>query len=365
MSDQISDFPDPLVPAYVDLRSFAKMDLDVGRMVKSRAAITLPAEAFRCWFLLICQSWHQIPAASLPDDDRELAYLAGMGRDTDGWKVLRDDSLYGWRLCSDGRWYHPVTAEAALEAWNHKLRARHYRIPSKIRPPFEKWRKDHEKELAAHGKAIATLPRDYRGINPKPSRNVTRPDRGLDLTEDLTLPDMNKEGEGGGGATADTHALPPDEILALGIWNEVAAKTGLRKAQRLTEDRRVKLLQCIEVAGGLAGFRAACERAGKSERLRGVKPDSYAASLSQILKPEFFLQLIEGDFDDSPPARREQDGAPKTPSELRKRSERYRETAAFYRRTQPHREREIEKAEEEALRLESEADRMETTGDTT
>lgn len=208
MSDSNSDKicqQEPPVPAYVDLRSFARMDLDVSRMINSRASIVLPAEAFRAWFLLICQSWHQLPAASLPDDDRELTHLAGLGRDLDGWLEIRNDALYGWSLCSDGRWYHPVTAEMAMDAWTHKLRARHYRIPSKERPPFDKWRKEHEKELAAHVGGIATLPREYRGIIAKRSasmsRNVIRPD--------LTRPDLIRPDKGGGaGGGEDADASP-------------------------------------------------------------------------------------------------------------------------------------------------------------
>src|SRR5262249_23249587 len=62
-------------------------------------------------------SWHQVPAASLPDDDRVLAQLAGYGRVIREWQKVRDGALRGWVKCSDGRLYHPVVAEKALAAW--------------------------------------------------------------------------------------------------------------------------------------------------------------------------------------------------------------------------------------------------------
>jgi hypothetical protein len=73
-------------------------------------------DAFRAAVLLWCASWHQVPAASLPTDDRLLANLAGYGRDMAGWAEVRGDALRGFVECSDGRLYHRVVAEKALEA---------------------------------------------------------------------------------------------------------------------------------------------------------------------------------------------------------------------------------------------------------
>ena len=110
----------PLVPADVDLRDFAFMPLDVVRLRDSDlAALEEPAT---CWaaVLLWCASWHQLPAASLPDDDRVLANLAGFGRVVREWAKVKEGALRGWVRCSDGRLYHPVVAEKALDAWRSK-----------------------------------------------------------------------------------------------------------------------------------------------------------------------------------------------------------------------------------------------------
>lgn len=72
--------PEPLTPPDCDLRDFAFMPLDVARLRDSDLAIQIEAEEFRAAVLLWCASWHQVPAASLPDDDKALAALAGYGR---------------------------------------------------------------------------------------------------------------------------------------------------------------------------------------------------------------------------------------------------------------------------------------------
>lgn len=113
--------PAPPVPAECDLSDFSYMPLDVRRLRDSKIAAAASGEEFRAAVLLWCVAWHQKPAASVPNDDQELAQLAGYGRDMKGWKKVRAGALRGWVLCSDGRWYHPVVAEKALEAWNKKL----------------------------------------------------------------------------------------------------------------------------------------------------------------------------------------------------------------------------------------------------
>jgi hypothetical protein len=110
-----------LVSAEVDLRDFAYMPLDVVRLRDSDLSGCASAEEFRCAVLLWCAAWHQKPAASLPDIDSVLAILAGLGRDVATWETLKDGAMRGWIKCDDGRWYHPVVAEKAREAWEQKL----------------------------------------------------------------------------------------------------------------------------------------------------------------------------------------------------------------------------------------------------
>ena len=121
----VSDLPSPLTPADCDLRAFAFMPLDVLRLRDSLMAAVPDAEAFRAAVLLWCASWHQVPAASLPNDEHAIARLAGYGRDLKTWRKAKDGgALRGWVTCSDGRLYHPVVAEKAHVAWAEALRRR-------------------------------------------------------------------------------------------------------------------------------------------------------------------------------------------------------------------------------------------------
>ena len=148
------NLPAPLVPAEVDLRDFAFMPLDVGRLRDSDLASEETPEA--CWaaVLIWCASWHQVPAGSIPDSDDWQAKHAGyksQGRIAPAWRKVRTGALRGWVACSDGRLYHPVIAEKAIDAWRSKLRQRWITECSRIKkhnqrhsmslplPEFEAW----------------------------------------------------------------------------------------------------------------------------------------------------------------------------------------------------------------------------------
>lgn len=100
------------------------MPLHVARLRDSDLASEESAEA--CWYavLLWAASWHQIPAASLPDNDAVLTKLIGLGKDVRTFRRHKAGAMRGYVLCSDGRLYHPVVAEQAVIAWNSKLQQR-------------------------------------------------------------------------------------------------------------------------------------------------------------------------------------------------------------------------------------------------
>ena len=116
--------PNPLTPADCDLQDFPFMPLHVARLRDSDLAAEAHPEA--CWYavLLWSASWHQIPAASLPNNESVLARLCGLGRDVKTFRRHRADALRGWIECSDGRLYHPVVAEQAMAALKSKVEQR-------------------------------------------------------------------------------------------------------------------------------------------------------------------------------------------------------------------------------------------------
>lgn len=114
----------PLVPMEVDLRGLPFMPLDVVRLLDSDLFALTSGDEFKAALSLWCKAWLQVPAASLPNDDRVLAHLSGAGA---RWRKVKDMALRGWQLCSDDRLYHPVIAEKALAAWDERVAYRERR----------------------------------------------------------------------------------------------------------------------------------------------------------------------------------------------------------------------------------------------
>lgn len=144
--------PLPFTPADSDLRDFAFMPLHVAKLRDSDLAATADPEA--CWYavLLWCSAWHQLPAGSLPDDDKVLCRLIGLGRDLGTWNRHKAEAMRGWTKCSDGRLYHKTVADAVASSWLGKLKKRHASYCASIRNhnaknpkdqafamPFEDW----------------------------------------------------------------------------------------------------------------------------------------------------------------------------------------------------------------------------------
>lgn len=130
------------------------MPLDIGRFRDSNLVTHEEPEAVIAALMLWGAAWHQVPAASLPDDDRLLARYAGYGRAIESWLKVRDGALRGFVLCQDGRLYHRVLAEKANSAWDSRLKRewslaadRHRKaqrgVPENERtdfPSFEDWK---------------------------------------------------------------------------------------------------------------------------------------------------------------------------------------------------------------------------------
>lgn len=129
----MSELPDPMVPAEVDLRDFKTMPLDVQQLRDSRFASEVRPEAFRAGVLLWCAAWHQKPAGSLPNNDAELAKLAGYGFVVKEWRKVKTEALTKFILCSDGRWYHEEVSERVLTAWGSRLEHFYDRAKERLR----------------------------------------------------------------------------------------------------------------------------------------------------------------------------------------------------------------------------------------
>lgn len=118
------DLPPPMTPSDCDLRDFRYLPLEITRLFGSEFHSEASDAEWRAGVTIWLKSYHQVPAASMPDNDNALARAAEMGSAVRAWKKLRPMALRGWVKCSDGRLYHPVVAEKALEGWIEKLKAR-------------------------------------------------------------------------------------------------------------------------------------------------------------------------------------------------------------------------------------------------
>jgi Protein of unknown function (DUF1376) len=112
--------PSPPVPCDIDLRDFHFMPLDVVRLQNSETWAIADGWAAKALVNLWTRSWHQVPAGSLPDDDN----LHRAWANVPDWESVRNVALRGFVKCSDGRLYHRVICEKAVDAWNKRKRFR-------------------------------------------------------------------------------------------------------------------------------------------------------------------------------------------------------------------------------------------------
>lgn len=144
MTEQL---PAPPVPVDADLRGMDFMPLKGERLFNSVTWLEANHEgrcaALRTW-------WHafskEVPAGSLPDNDRLLASYAGYGESVKAWARIKPQAMRGWYKCSDGRLYHKVVAEIVVEAWDKRL---DYRGEQEARAERQRRWRERLKKLSA------------------------------------------------------------------------------------------------------------------------------------------------------------------------------------------------------------------------
>lgn len=130
-----NELPDPLVPADADCRQFDCFMLNVERLLASELWAISTGDEFKAALGLWCRAWKQVPAGSLPDNDRTLAGFSGAGSK---WRKVRDMALHGFIKCSDGRLYHPVLCLDVMRALGSQAKFRDRREKDAER--LRKWR---------------------------------------------------------------------------------------------------------------------------------------------------------------------------------------------------------------------------------
>ena len=216
MADQAGGvpLPDPLTPSDSDLRDYPYMPLDVVRLRDSMLAGVPNPEAFRAAVISWCVAWHQVPAASLPDDDATLCRLLGYGRDHKTWTRVRSGgALHGYIKCNDGRLYHPVVAEKAWEAIDRRRK----QSERGAKGGQEKWRKQRESLAQAGSPDSASSDESCL----KQERKPAQASQGgcLSIAPEMLSDSHRKQGNGKQG-NGEERKVPPNPPLTRRAVNE-------------------------------------------------------------------------------------------------------------------------------------------------
>lgn len=287
-----NELPEPPVAADIDLRDFAFLPVDVVRLRDSDLAATASGDGFRAAVLGWAAAWHQVPAGSLPGDDRKIAHLLGFGRDVASFRAVRDEAMHGWVLCSDGRWYHPTVCEKAREAWEKKTA---YRAAKEA----DAARKREARKSKGQDERSPTDVHEMSGGRPSDIQetsdgNPLHKGHGQKIDREMDSPPLPPAG----GRLDDGVAL--DE--AVRMFNATAERAGLPTAMKMNDQRRAKLRQRLKDAGGLDGWRVALEKLAASPHCTGQNDRGWRADLDFLLQDRSFTRLMEGSYDARRPA---------------------------------------------------------------
>jgi hypothetical protein len=136
----VADLPQPLTPAECDCTDLDGFMLNVERLMASELVALSSLEVIGAALLLWSRAWKQMPAASLPDDERVIAAFAKLP--IPRFRKLRHEVLRGFVKCADGRLYHRVLAAEACVAFAKKQSFRKKRETDAER--LRKWRETHK-----------------------------------------------------------------------------------------------------------------------------------------------------------------------------------------------------------------------------
>ncbi len=347
----MTGLPAPLTPPDCDLRGLPFMPLDTARLLDSDLFAISTGDEFKAAVALWCKAWQQVPAASLPDDPRILAYLSGAGT---RWGKIKEVALRGWIKCGDGRLYHPTIAEKAIEAMQ---RRREFSETSGNDRDRKRRYRDRVKELSERLRASGIVPprgaslQQLEGLLAGTDAGTVRgrcgDAVGTDLetmqgqcgdavgmaktgtgTERETLSSLRSDtpcgppsdGQRGDASQQDpskppiaetaepeeTPAIPAflqrgqhEEAAAIEAWNAFAGEHGLAKVQKLTDARRTRLHRRLNDLGGLDGWRAALDRVAASSFLLGENKTGWRADFDFLLQEKSLTKLMEGGYDRS------------------------------------------------------------------
>lgn len=285
---------EPLTAPDCDCRGLPFMPLEVSRLIDSDLTALSTGDEFKAAVLLWAKCWGQVPAASIPDDDRILARWVGVS--IGEWSNLKTMALHGWIRCSDGRLYHPLIADLAVEAFS-KRRGQSERANSR-------WAKARAAKAAPEMPGQADTDAAAQSSDAAACATVMQGTGTVEGTDPPLSPPLGA-GELFGEAEEPE---PPDETrTAFDLWNETAKRCGLPVAKFLDDNRRKAIRKRLE-AGGLELWTHALGAVEVSAFCRGLRPGSdgrtFRADLTFVCQAKSFQRLVDGGYGtDAPPPR--------------------------------------------------------------
>lgn len=305
----------PLTPASCDCRGLGFMPVDVQRLLDSDTFALATGDEFKAALTLWFRSWSQVPAGSIPSDPRLLARMASVPLAE--WEALAPMALRGWVECEDGRLYHPVVAEKALQAWADRIgyrersaKAQAARHESFVFQPeeFASLRREAAicLERLVPGSALAmgvVLQGDEKaptGTDAAPTRNPPRNDFG---SEEKGEDRKGQDSEGIGEETTLVEPSGPTPAeQAFALYLDLADELGLAKPRRLDRDRAAKLTLRLTENGGVEGWASILGLVRQSPHLQGRNDRGWRATFDWLLNPVNLRKVAEGNYlrDDSP-----------------------------------------------------------------
>lgn len=313
----MSDLPAPLTPQDCDLTSLDWFPLYFHKLLQSRFWLSASDKARSCSVDLWCESYRQVPAGSLPNDEIVLAKLAGFGRMIEEWRRYSGEILAPWVLCSDNRWYHPMVCETALEAFHRRLKER-ARKPGKAGEIADKRKAEIEAMIARlkHSKENGSYSAEYAPASAEIDANsaengvastVTRQDMtGHDLTgEDPPLPPVG-DGDDDGDDLLGKISPPSPDVNQLArdafeAFKAMADQYGIPIPEKLTEPRR-KAIKARIRDHGAGSIQRMLDAYNQSAFLRGEEGNENwrGAVFDWAFRPTNFQKIIEGNYVDKP-----------------------------------------------------------------
>lgn len=269
----MSPGPSPMTSPDCDCRGLPFMPLEVTRLRDSDLVMLSSGDEFKAAVLLWSAAWLQVPAASLPDDDRILAKLSTYPLAE--WSTLREQALRGWVKCSDGRLYHSVIADLASSAFLKRK--------GQAGKANSRWAKERARKAAESESAPIVEPEECHGI-------ATAMQGTLEVKEKISV--SNETSVGG----ADDPVKQ-----AFDEWNELAARLALPKARTLDPARR-KAIRVRLADGGMAAWREALAAVARSPHCRGENERHWRADLDFVCQAKSWRRLLEGFYGDDAPA---------------------------------------------------------------